>query len=81
MQRLEVSSAVQPIYGSLGVKRLSIHTNLASLASHFDGRIKTKAIPATARSKACVCDRSLAIMDVCVFWVYVCCQVKVSASG
>jgi len=28
MQRLEVSGAVQPIYGSLGVKRLSTHCQL-----------------------------------------------------
>ena len=27
MQRLEVSGAVRPIYGSLGVKRLIIHTH------------------------------------------------------
>ena len=26
MQRLEVSGAVRPIYGSLGVKRLTVHT-------------------------------------------------------
>jgi len=33
MQRLEVSGAVRPIYGSLGVKRLSID----SVPVKFDG--------------------------------------------
>jgi len=28
MQRLEVSGAVRPIYGSLGVKRLTLFTKL-----------------------------------------------------
>ena len=31
MQRLEVSGAVRPIYGSLGGKRLSMLTNVTSL--------------------------------------------------
>ena len=31
MQRLEVSGAVQPIYGSLGMKRLDYQTNKVRL--------------------------------------------------
>jgi hypothetical protein len=40
MQRLEVSCAVQPIYGSLGAKGLNnIQSNTANLASvNFDGQ-------------------------------------------
>jgi len=30
MQRLEVSGAVRPIYGSLGVKRLSVAVNIVT---------------------------------------------------
>ena len=33
MQRLEVSGAVRPIYGSLGVKRLSSASDLRTAAS------------------------------------------------
>ena len=47
MQRLEVSGAVRPIYGSLGVKRLKVHqgrgrkirfyvTTLSDLMKHTD---------------------------------------------
>ena len=36
MQRLEVSGAVRPIYGSLGVKRLIIHCTFFPFSvSHF----------------------------------------------
>ena len=31
MQRLEVSGAVRPIYGSLGVKRLTVYLNSAAV--------------------------------------------------
>ena len=35
MQRLEVSGAVRPIYGSLGVKRLTVSLSLPSLERRF----------------------------------------------
>jgi len=35
MQRLEVSGAVRPIYGSLGVKRLSMELH-PHLSTHHD---------------------------------------------
>jgi len=35
MQRLEVSGAVRPIYGSLGVKRLNITMVYTSLVANF----------------------------------------------
>jgi len=35
MQRLEVSSAVRPIYGSLGVKRLMVWTGTLFCAQSF----------------------------------------------
>ena len=36
MQRLEVSSAVRPIYGSLGVKRLIVHFGVVRRSKAFD---------------------------------------------
>ena len=37
MQRLEVSGAVRPIYGSLGVKRLITKINKGFLAANLKG--------------------------------------------
>ena len=46
MQRLEVSGAVWPIYGSLGVKRLCIHVemycNLGCLLSRYCAQIRER---------------------------------------
>jgi hypothetical protein len=36
MQRLEVSGAVRPIYGSLGVKRLNSHVKKARHATYVN---------------------------------------------
>jgi len=38
MQRLEVSGAVRPIYGSLGVKRLSSYKEIT--ASNFQNYVR-----------------------------------------
>ena len=38
MQRLEVSGVVRPIYGSLGVKRLTLPGNVHTHAHHQTGR-------------------------------------------
>ena len=43
MQRLEVSGAVRPIYGSLGFKRLRTKLYLTDLKSHFERRSKHSA--------------------------------------
>jgi len=40
MQRLEVSGAVRPIYGSLGVKRLTYTTRHAAASPNYYKKIK-----------------------------------------
>ena len=40
MQRLEVSGAVEPIYGSLGVKRLKTETCRRDIIVYFDVNLK-----------------------------------------
>jgi len=48
MQRLEVSGAVRPIFGSLGVKRLTVQCCSYGNATRYNGCIKShEAIPAS----------------------------------
>ena len=52
MQRLEVSGAVQPIYGSLGVKRLRLLTAHAAQLRK-EAETKSKLLPAAATLSVC----------------------------
>ena len=90
MQRLEVSGAVRPIYGSLGDKRLMLTNSTYNYITSI--HTSESPVPGTARFKALVCDGSLDGIaglnlaggkDICLLLsiaIGVCYQVEVSAT-
>ena len=53
MQRLEVSGAVRPIYGSLGVKRLRVDTTYRSICSYLTENSKVAVMRKASWRRQC----------------------------